>query len=264
MNFPNTSMINNSNHFMDFTTQFTIPAKADELPTFNGFFEAVTDNPDTMNSNSNTSDLLTAPQTTGTFHLLLKKRDPKNKIVKSTDPEATISDIIADKTLTTHPRNKNKIQKTDNDTTTFIPVTTTSTTVATEFIFQDGKLVPVTTTTTVPVVNKVIQNTRVTSSSFKTLIHTDKWTDNDNKKFLDALEMFGADFSMIALMFPKRTIKQMKAKFLKEEKVNPDSIKKALYNNVHKNIKNKFDLELLIKIQSGTADFAMLMSAIQN
>lgn len=259
--FPNTSMINNTNHFMDFTTPFIIPAKADDLPTFNDFFEAVTANPDTMNSNSNTSDLLSAPQTTGTFNLLLKKRDAKNKIVKATDPDATISDIITDKALTTHPRNKNKIQKTDDDTTTLIPVTT-SDNVTTQFIFKDGQIVPV--TTTVPVVNKVVQNTRVTSSSFKTLNHTDKWTDNDNKKFFDAIEMFGADFSMIALMFPKRTIKQMKAKFLKEEKANPDSIKKALYNNVHKNIKNKFDTELLIKIQSGTADFAMLMSAIQN
>jgi hypothetical protein len=259
MYFPDITMINNDFNLMGLTSQVNLPAKGDELPTFNGVYEAATGNTFTTDSNSANADPLPTPQTTGTFNNLLKKRRPTSQIVKATDPEATIMDIISDKTLTTHIKSKKKIQKTEDDTTTLIPFTTDN--AVTQFIFQNGQLVPV--ATVAPIANKIAQTTKTTtSSSFKTLNHTDKWTDADNKKFFEGIELFGCDFSMIALLFPARNRAQVKNKFLKEEKVNADAVKKALFNNVHKNTLGA-KTDVLMKIMAGNVDIGLLLTAIQ-
>jgi hypothetical protein len=47
-------------------------------------------------------------------------------------------------------------------------------------------------------------------------------------RFEQALRQFGTDFEMIAGLFPRRTRAQIKAKWIKEDKINPALITDAL------------------------------------
>jgi len=69
-----------------------------------------------------------------------------------------------------------------------------------------------------------VKSKLTTSNSFKNYNHTDKWTEQETKKFYRALELFGTDFSLIAQLFPNRNRMQIKNKFLKEEKTSPKKI----------------------------------------
>ena len=55
-----------------------------------------------------------------------------------------------------------------------------------------------------------------------------RWNDDQTDKFYDAIRMFGTDFMIISKMFPGRTRRHIKAKFVAEEKSDPDRIKAAL------------------------------------
>jgi len=83
-----------------------------------------------------------------------------------------------------------------------------------------------------------------TSNSFKNYNHTDKWTEQETRKFYRALEIFGTDFSLIAQLFPHRNRIQIKNKFLKEEKVAGDKI-----DLIFSRKDNKAVLKLFGKIQ---------------
>jgi len=83
-----------------------------------------------------------------------------------------------------------------------------------------------------------------TSNSFKNYNHTDKWTEQETRKFYRALEIFGTDFSLIAQLFPHRNRIQIKNKFLKEEKVAGDKI-----DSIFSRKDNKASLKLFGKIQ---------------
>jgi len=72
---------------------------------------------------------------------------------------------------------------------------------------------------------------KLTSMSFRTKNNTAKWTDEETKKFYKAIEIFGADFSMIAKLFPTRNRDQVKNKFRKEEKVNVHIMDEAFRKN---------------------------------
>jgi len=63
-----------------------------------------------------------------------------------------------------------------------------------------------------------------TSNSFKNINHSEKWTEEETKKFYRAIELFGTDFSLITKLFPNRNRNQIKNKFLKEEKVSKKKI----------------------------------------
>ena len=83
----------------------------------------------------------------------------------------------------------------------------------------------------------------VNSLSFIDIKPTKKWTEEENKLFYKALELFGLDFSMIEIVLKKRTREEIKRKFLKEKKENYNEIEKAI--NSRKNIgKLKQILEL--------------------
>ena len=83
----------------------------------------------------------------------------------------------------------------------------------------------------------------VNSLSFIDIKPTKKWTEEENKLFYKALELFGLDFSMIEIVLKKRTREEIKRKFLKEKKENFNEIEKAI--NSRKNIgKLKQILEL--------------------
>lgn len=68
----------------------------------------------------------------------------------------------------------------------------------------------------------------ITSKSYSKLSHTDTWTDDELKQFYRALSTWGTDFTFIAQMFPYRTRRQIKRKFILEEKNNPQLVELAL------------------------------------
>lgn len=57
---------------------------------------------------------------------------------------------------------------------------------------------------------------------------TDPWTDEETDRFYEALRMFGTDFFIISKMFAPRTRRQIKLKFVREERLDPTRINMAL------------------------------------
>jgi len=77
----------------------------------------------------------------------------------------------------------------------------------------------------IPSLEVVVDKKRLTTSnSFKNINHSEKWTEEETRKFYRALELFGTDFSLITKLFPNRNRNQIKNKFLKEEKVSRKKI----------------------------------------
>ena len=54
------------------------------------------------------------------------------------------------------------------------------------------------------------------------------WSDEQTAQFYDALRMFGTDFFLISKMFPGKTRRQIKLKFVREERSNPRGVNRAL------------------------------------
>ena len=57
---------------------------------------------------------------------------------------------------------------------------------------------------------------------------SDPWSEDETDRFYDALKMFGTDFFIISKMFVPKTRKQMKLKFVREERLDPVRINNAL------------------------------------
>lgn len=57
---------------------------------------------------------------------------------------------------------------------------------------------------------------------------SDPWSEEQTDEFYDALRMFGTDFLIISKMFPPKTRRMIKAKFTREEKLDPQRINRAL------------------------------------
>lgn len=68
----------------------------------------------------------------------------------------------------------------------------------------------------------------ITSNSYSKLTHTDTWSDGELQSFYRALSTWGTDFTFIAQLFPYRTRRQIKRKFILEEKKNPQLVDLAL------------------------------------
>ncbi|KAI5967767.1 hypothetical protein CANMA_002947 [Candida margitis] len=68
----------------------------------------------------------------------------------------------------------------------------------------------------------------VTSTTYSKRTYTDKWTPDELNEFYQALSMFGTDFSLISQLYPHRTRKQIKSKFVLEERKYPEVIELAL------------------------------------
>ena len=88
-------------------------------------------------------------------------------------------------------------------------------------------------------------NKKITSLSFKKLKHTQKWNDNDTKLFYKALEIFGLDFSFLEIVLKPRTRFEIKKKYLKEEKKNPQKIEKIV--NSKKNVNKMYEILKIFK-----------------
>ena len=68
----------------------------------------------------------------------------------------------------------------------------------------------------------------VNSLSFLNMKPTKKWTEEENKLFYKAIELFGLDFSLFEIVLKKRTREEIKRKYLKEKKDNIKEIEKAI------------------------------------
>ena len=69
---------------------------------------------------------------------------------------------------------------------------------------------------------------RVNYGTFSKKIAIIRWTEESTDLFYDGLRMFGTDFEMISKMFPDRTRRHIKLKFVKEERLNGARIKETL------------------------------------
>lgn len=75
---------------------------------------------------------------------------------------------------------------------------------------------------------------------------TPTWTPDDTVRFYRSLQIIGTDFSLMCQMFPKRTRRDLKLKYKREERVNGPLINKALLYPKAFNIqelKNQLELE---------------------
>ncbi|KAH8815650.1 hypothetical protein F5884DRAFT_747184 [Xylogone sp. PMI_703] len=68
----------------------------------------------------------------------------------------------------------------------------------------------------------------VTSATYMKREKAQAWDAAAEEIFYKGLRMFGTDFQTISKMFPHRNRRQIKLKFNREERVNPDKITKAL------------------------------------
>jgi hypothetical protein len=76
----------------------------------------------------------------------------------------------------------------------------------------------------------------ITSGSYSKKSYTLKWTAQEVAELLKAISLFGTDFGLISQLFPHRTRKQVKAKFLLEEKVHPHLVEFALLRKLPINV----------------------------
>ncbi|XP_064635575.1 transcription factor TFIIIB component B'' homolog [Lineus longissimus] len=96
---------------------------------------------------------------------------------------------------------------------------------------------------------EVVQEDEMTTTyaSFRNRTLTKAWTQKETTKFYTALSAVGTDFSLVHQLFPKRTRREIKNKFKKEERVNKYLIDKALRERRH------FDMAMFEK-QSESED----------
>eukprot|EP00177_Eucheuma_denticulatum_P004074 GFKZ01007380.1.p1 GENE.GFKZ01007380.1~~GFKZ01007380.1.p1 ORF type:complete len:316 (-),score=40.24 GFKZ01007380.1:15-827(-) len=86
--------------------------------------------------------------------------------------------------------------------------------------FDDGRR-------TVTVDNDGLGN-RITSATYGKRESALRWSQQETDKFYQALRMFGTDFSLMERLFPKRSRRQLKFKFKREDKENPKRVDEAL------------------------------------
>lgn len=89
------------------------------------------------------------------------------------------------------------------------------------------------------------------SASYGRQQYTDPWTSDEMIKFYKALSMWGTDFNLIAQLFPYRSRRQVKAKFVNEERKRPVIIELALRSKLPPNFDHYCDE---IKKDIGTVD----------
>lgn len=75
-------------------------------------------------------------------------------------------------------------------------------------------------------------NRREPTERFASTFKSDPWTEEQTDAFYDALRMFGTDFFIISKMFPGKTRRHIKLKFVREERLDPDRVKSALIGEV--------------------------------
>ena len=72
--------------------------------------------------------------------------------------------------------------------------------------------------------------TKLNSVTYANYTKAEKWTKEDTEFFFQALRQFGTDFSLIQRLFPGRSRRQIKKKYLVEDKQNPARVEAAIRN----------------------------------
>ena len=72
--------------------------------------------------------------------------------------------------------------------------------------------------------------TKLNSATYANYAKAEKWTKEDTEFFFQALRQFGTDFSLIQRLFPGRSRRQIKKKYLMEDKMNPTRVEEAIRN----------------------------------
>lgn len=72
--------------------------------------------------------------------------------------------------------------------------------------------------------------TKLNSATYANYTKAEKWTREDTEFFFQALRQFGTDFSLIQRLFPGRSRRQIKKKYLVEDKMNPQRVEAAIKN----------------------------------
>ena len=72
--------------------------------------------------------------------------------------------------------------------------------------------------------------TKLNSATYANYTKAEKWTKEDTEFFFQALRQFGTDFSLIQRLFPGRSRRQIKKKYLVEDKTNPARVEAAIRN----------------------------------
>jgi len=81
-------------------------------------------------------------------------------------------------------------------------------------------------------INNATEHPHITSASYSNRSASEKWTSAETDEFYDAIRRYGTDFTLLEKLFAKRTRKQLKSKFKREEKENPRRIDDALKNTI--------------------------------
>merc|ERR1712178_81316 len=68
-----------------------------------------------------------------------------------------------------------------------------------------------------------------------------KWSEEETDKFYQALEIYGMDLFLVQTFFRHKSASQIKTKYLKEMKKNPDKINEALTTKAKKLTKDSFE-----------------------
>ena len=72
--------------------------------------------------------------------------------------------------------------------------------------------------------------TRLNSSTYMNRAKAEKWSKDDTELFYRAMTQFGTDFSLIARLFPGRTRRQVKRKYLIEDRADPRRVERCISN----------------------------------
>ncbi|MCJ1337488.1 Transcription factor TFIIIB component B [Bachmanniomyces sp. S44760] len=88
---------------------------------------------------------------------------------------------------------------------------------------------------------------KVNAGSWMKREKKESWDEVMVDRFYDGLRMFGTDFEMISKMFPGRSRRHIKLKFVKEERQNPERIHETLMGE-----KKAVDMEELSKLSNIT------------
>ena len=70
--------------------------------------------------------------------------------------------------------------------------------------------------------------TRLNSATYSNRAKAEKWSKEDTELFYRAMTQFGTDFSLIARLFPGRSRRQVKRKYLIEDRADPRRIEQAI------------------------------------
>lgn len=72
----------------------------------------------------------------------------------------------------------------------------------------------------------------VNSASRSKQRRTQRWSAEETERFFQAISQWGTDFEMITRLFPRRTRREIKAKWTKESRQNPQRLDEAFHRRV--------------------------------